>query len=447
MGEKVKFVTKLGVIASTVGAAVGLGNIWRFPYETGMNGGAAFLIVYILCVLILGIPVMCAEFSIGRYSKSDSVGAFKQLAPRSLWRYAGYLGVLATTLILGYYMVISGWMLEYLFQAATGKLSKMSPEEIGAAQISFIQSDFRPLLWVFIFFLINYVILVKGVQKGIEKMSNILMPMLFVLLIIFCIRSFFLSGCREGLSFFLNPDFSKITPPVFIRAMGQAFFSLSLGMGTLITYSSYFNAKTRLVKTAGTVALLDTVVAVLAGIIIFPAVFSYGVSPTVGSELVFITLPNIFNQLPAPSLWSSMFFILIIVAALTSTVSLFEVSIAFIIDRFHITRKRATILSLSIVAVLSAVCSLSQGTWSHILICGKNIFDACDYLSAIILLPLSGLLISIFAGWKLSPDTLRRELLHDKSGEPLFQVLYFCIKYLAPIFIIFIFLSQLFGFN
>ncbi len=447
MGEKVKFATKLGVIASTVGAAVGLGNIWRFPYETGMNGGAAFLIVYILCVLVLGIPVMCAEFSLGHYSKNDSVGTFKKLAPGSLWRYTGYLGVLATTLILGYYMVISGWTLEYLFQAITGKLSRMTPEEITAEQTSFIQSDFRPLLWVLIFLIINYVILVKGVQKGIEKMSNILMPMLFIILIIFCVRSFFLPGRDEGLAFFLNPDFSKITPQVVIRAMGQAFFSLSLGMGTLITYSSYFGNKTRLVKTAGTVALLDTTVAILAGIIIFPAVFSYGLSPTVGTELVFVTLPNVFNQLPAPALWSSLFFILLVVAALTSTVSLFEVSIAFLIDHFHLTRKRATLLSLSVVALLSTVCSLSQGAWSHILICGKNLFDACDYLSAIILLPLSGLLISLFAGWKLDTHTLRRELIHDKSGERLFPILYFCIKYLAPIIIIFIFLSQLFGFN
>ncbi len=446
MGEKVKFATKLGVIASTVGSAVGLGNIWRFPYETGMNGGAAFLIVYILCVLILGIPVMCAEFSLGRYTKKDSVGAFLKMAPHSPWRYIGYLGVIATTLILGYYVVISGWTLEYLFQAITGKLSSLSAEEIRTEQSTFIQNDFRPLLWVFIFLIINYAIITKGVQKGIEKMSNILMPLLFIILLAFCVRSFFLPGCSEGLAFFFNPDFSKITPQVIIRAMGQAFFSLSLGMGVLITYSSYFNTQTRLVKTAGTVALLDTTVAILAGIIIFPAVFSYGVSPTAGPELVFVTLPNIFNQLPAPALWSALFFTLIIVAALTSTVSLFEVGIAFLIDYRHMSRKRASLLIMSIVALLSVLCSLSQGTWSNILICEKNFFDACDYLSAIILLPLSGLLISIFAGWKLNPDILRRELIHNPSQEYLFRALHFCIKYLAPIIIIIIFLSQLLGF-
>ncbi len=446
MGEKAKFATKLGIIASTVGSAVGLGNIWRFPYETGMNGGAAFLIVYVLCVLVLGIPVMCAEFGLGRYTKKDSVGAFLKLAPGSLWRYTGYLGVIATTLILGYYIVISGWTLEYLFQAVTGKLSSLSAEQIRAEQTTFIQNDFRPLLWVYLFLAVNYFIVVKGVQKGIEKMSNVLMPLLFVILTAFCVRSFFLPGCSEGLAFFFNPDFSKITPQIIIRAMGQAFFSLSLGMGVLITYSSYFNSETRLVKTATTVATLDTLVAVLAGIIIFPAVFSYGVSPTAGPELVFVTLPNIFNQLPAPALWSALFFTLIIVAALTSTVSLFEVGIAFLIDYRHMSRQRATLLIMSIVAVLSTVCSLSQGSWNHILICGKNIFDACDYLSAIILLPLSGLLVSLFVGWKLSPDILRRELTPNQSQGPLFKMLYFCIKYLAPVIIIIIFLSQLFDF-
>ena len=285
MGERAKFATKLGVIATTVGSAVGLGNIWRFPYEAGMNGGGAFLMIYILCVLILGVPVMCAEFIIGRKSKSDTVDAFKKLIPGSRWYYIGYIGILASILILGYYMVISGWTLEYLFQAACNNLTGKTAAEFKAEQNAFIQNDFRPLLWIYIFLFINYIIISKGVQKGIEKMSNILMPILFIILIVFCIRSLTLPEANEGLKFFLHPDFSKITPQVIVRAMGQAFFSLSLGMGILITYSSYFNNKTHLIKTASTVAILDTTVAILAGVIIFPAVFSYGVDPVAGTDL------------------------------------------------------------------------------------------------------------------------------------------------------------------
>ena len=442
MGERAKFATKLGVIATTVGSAVGLGNIWRFPYEAGMNGGGAFLMIYILCVLILGVPVMCAEFIIGRKSKSDTVDAFKKLIPGSRWYYIGYIGILASILILGYYMVISGWTLEYLFQAACNNLTGKTAAEFKAEQNAFIQNDFRPLLWIYIFLFINYIIISKGVQKGIEKMSNILMPILFIILIVFCIRSLTLPEANEGLKFFLHPDFSKITPQVIVRAMGQAFFSLSLGMGILITYSSYFNNKTHLIKTSGTVAILDTTFAILAGVIIFPAVFSYGVDPVAGPDLVFVTLPNVFNQMPVSALWSALFFLLLTVAALTSTVSLFEVAVAFFINHMHLSRKKATRTMMIIVAILSTVCSLSIGSWSHIRIFGKTIFDACDYFSAIILLPVGGLLISIFIGWILKRNISREELTNrNKLHEPLFNAIFFCIKYIAPIIIILIFLS------
>ncbi len=442
MGERAKFATKLGVIAASVGSAVGLGNIWRFPYEAGMNGGGAFLLVYILCVIILGIPVMSAEFAIGRHTKRDAVGAFAQLAPKGKWHYIGYMGILASFLILGYYIVITGWTLEYLFQAITGGFVGKSTEQFAAEQISFTQSDFRPLLWVFITLAINYLIISKGVQKGIEKMSNLMMPLLFVLLVVFCVRSLMLPGAGEGLRFFLYPDFSKITPQVVIRALGQAFFSLSLGMGVLLTYSSYFSEETRLVKTAGTVAVLDSTVAILAGIIIFPAVFSFGVSPTAGPELVYVVLPNVFNQMPLSILWSSLFFLLLSVAALTSTISLFEVSVAFLVNYRRMTRKRATLLIMGVVAVLSTICSLSIGSWSDVRILGKTLFDACDYLSAVILLPISGMLISIFVGWFLHREITRDELTnHGALRGRWFGAIFFCIKYVAPIIIIFIFLS------
>ena len=303
-------------------------------------------------------------------------------------------------------MVISGWTLEYLFQAACNNLTGKTAAEFKAEQNAFIQNDFRPLLWIYIFLFINYIIISKGVQKGIEKMSNILMPILFIILIVFCIRS------------------------------------LSLGMGILITYSSYFNNKTHLIKTASTVAILDTTVAILAGVIIFPAVFSYGVDPVAGPDLVFVTLPNVFNQMPVSALWSALFFLLLTVAALTSTVSLFEVAVAFFINHMHLSRKKATRTMMIIVAILSTICSLSIGSWSHIRIFGKTIFDACDYFSAIILLPVGGLLISIFIGWILKRNISREELTNrNKLHEPLFNAIFFCIKYIAPIIIILIFLS------
>ena len=356
--------------------------------------------------------------------------------------YIGYIGILASVLILGYYLVISGWTLEYLFRAITNDLAGKTAAEFRAEQNAFIQSDFRPLLWTYIFLFINYIILSRGVQKGIEKMSNILMPLLFVILLVFCVRSLTLPGSSEGLSFFLHPDFSKITPQVIIRAMGQAFFSLSLGMGILITYSSYFTAKTHLIKTATTVAILDTSVAILSGIIIFPAVFSCGLDPVAGPDLVFVTLPNVFNQMPVSALWSTLFFLLLTVAALTSTVSLFEVSIAFLINYLNMSRKKATRIMMLVIAVLSTVSSLSIGSWSDIRIFGKTLFDACDYFSAIILLPVGGLLISIFIGWFLKKNISREELTNrNKLHEPLFSAIFFCIKYIAPIIIILIFLS------
>lgn len=276
MAKRATFVTKLGVIAATVGSSVGLGNIWRFPYETGQNGGAAFLLVYILCVLFLGLPVMLAEFVVGRSAKANVNRSFLKLAPGTHWNIIGYMGVFAPVFIMGFYSVIAGWTLDYVYQAATFGMSQKSPEYFATAFTEFTASPIRPLFWIFLFLGMNYFIVSRGVSDGIERASNILMPLLFVILIAFCVRSLFLPGAKEGLSFLFHPDFSKIDSGVVLRAMGQAFFSLSLGMGTLITYASYFSDKTSLPKTAVTVASLDTFVAVLAGVIIFPAVFSFG---------------------------------------------------------------------------------------------------------------------------------------------------------------------------
>lgn len=444
MTKRATFVTKLGVIAATVGSSVGLGNIWRFPYETGQNGGAAFLLVYILCVLFLGLPVMLAEFVVGRNAKANVNRAFLKLAPGTHWNIIGYLGVFAPVFIMGFYAVIAGWTLDYVYQAATFGMSQKSPEYFAAAFTEFTASPVRPLFWIFLFLGMNYFIVSRGVSNGIERASNILMPVLFVILIAFCIRSFFLSGAKEGLLFLFHPDFSKIDSGVVLRAMGQAFFSLSLGMGTLITYASYFSDKTSLPKTAITVASLDTFVALLAGIIIFPAVFSFGISPSQGPELIFITLPNVFQQMPGAYIWSVLFFVLITVAALTSTISLCEVAIAFLHEEFNFTRRGASQILIFMCLVMSSLCSLSFGPLKNFHIFGLSIFNFCDFLASNILLPAGGMLISIFVGWKLDRKFIQDELSnHGVSRMWYFGILMFCMRFIAPVAIFLIFLSGL----
>lgn len=313
MANKITFKSKIGLVAATVGSAVGLGNVWRFPAETQANGGAAFLIVYILCLLLLGVPVMLAEFSLGRGTHSDAIGAFKKLKPGTPWWLTGAIAVLASYLILCFYMVVAGWTFEYLWQSITGNLYQVSYADSSLAieqsfhekMEQYICGTVSPLINIYVLITVNFAVLVFGVQKGIERLSNILMPLLFLILIVFCFVSLTLPNSSEGLKFFLSPDFSKITPATIINALGQAFFSLSLGMGILITYASYYPSTTRLTTTATTVALLDMLVAFLMGIIIFPAISSFGLdnSGLRGTTLVFVTLPEIFASMHATRLW------------------------------------------------------------------------------------------------------------------------------------------------
>lgn len=352
MKENMQFGSRIGLIAATVGSAVGLGNVWRFPAVVQTNGGAAFLMIYIGCVFLLGIPVMLAEFSLGRGTHSDAVGAFRQLAPGKKWWITGFIAILASYLILSFYMVVAGWTFEYFWQSLTGALYEFSGQggdenaaAFNARMGEYIAGSWRPLVVTFVVIVINMFILLRGVQKGIEKMSNILMPVLFVILVIFACVALTLPKAADGIAFFLNPDFSKITPGVVINALGQAFFSLSLGMGILITYSGYFPKDARLVKTAVTVSALDLMVALLMGFIIFPAVMSFSLDneSLEGAALVFVTMPEVFAQMPFTRVWSSLFFLLLFVAALTSTISLAEVSIAFLQDRFSMRRRKACI--------------------------------------------------------------------------------------------------------
>ena len=335
---------KLSAVLVAAGSSVGLGNIWRFPYVAGENGGGAFLIIYVLCVLLLGLPLMIAEFTVGRASHRNAVGAYRALNPR--WSFLGYNGVLAAFLILGFYFVVSGWTAEYMIHSVTGSFARVSAAgEYKDIFETFISNPWRPVLYTCLFVLATHFVIALGVQKGIERSAKILMPLLLLILIVLSIHSLLMPGGEAGLKFLFAPDFSKVTPSTVLVALGQAFFSLSIGIGTMVTYASYFKPDTNLRHTALNVTILDTLVAVLAGVVIFPAVFSAGIEPTSGRALVFITLPSIFNSMPLSMVWSSIFFLLLAVAALTSTISLHEVVTVYLHEEWHLSRKAAAWLT------------------------------------------------------------------------------------------------------
>lgn len=453
MSKDTTFSSKFGLIAATVGSAVGLGNVWRFPSLAQENGGGAFLLVYIGCIFLLGIPVMLAEFSLGRAGRSDAVGSFKTLTPTKKWWIAGCFGLLASYLILAFYMVVAGWTIEYLWQSLSGGLFEgfTAGAENGNAFFSNKMKDLiitgaDPLIWTYVMIVLNLVILLKGVQKGIEKISNILMPVLFLILLIFCAVSLSLPNAMEGVKFFLMPDFGKIDSNVIVAALGQAFFSLSLGMGILVTYSSYFPKSTMMTRTAITVTILDFCVSVLMGLIIFPAVISFGINGNenvAGMTLVFVTLPEIFAQMAGAQWWSALFFLLLGVAALTSTISIAEVSIAFVHDRFHVSRKKACFIVLLPMFLFSSLCSLSLGGTEWLQVVGMSLFDALDKLTSNMILPISAFLICIYVGWILPKNFLKDELTNYGSfRSPVTPIVLFLIKYVCPILIATIFLAN-----
>lgn len=447
MSTNTQFKSKIGLIAATVGSAVGLGNVWRFPAETQANGGSAFLLLYIVCVLVLGIPVMLAEFSLGRGGRSDAIGVFKNLSPGKSWWIIGAVAVLVSYLILCYYMVVAGWTLEYLVESITGGLFAETSSQEGLKSVflskmdTYIGTDLRPLLYTFLTIGINIVVLLGGVQKGIEKLANIMMPLLFVILVVLCGISLSLPGAGGGVEYFLYPDFSKITPGAVVSALGQAFFSLSLGMGILVTYAAYYPADTKLPQTSVIVSLLSLLVAVLMGLVIFPAVTSFGLDRDSlrGATLVFVTLPEVFARLPLPALWSTLFFLLLLVAAITSTVSIAEVSVAMLVDRLKMGRRKAVFVVLTPLLLFSALCSLSFGSFSDVTICGLTIFDALDSFTTNILLPLVAIGICVYMGWFAPKGLLQKELtndgqLHSRWNGPVL----FVIRYVGPALILLI---------
>lgn len=447
--NRANFGSKLGVILASAGSAVGLGNIWRFPFETGNHGGAAFILIYLGCVLFFGIPIMVAEFSIGRHSRANTAGAYQKLAPGTHWRWVGRMGVLAGFLILGYYSVVAGWTLEYIVQAGTNAFAGQSANDFIASFNGFIAHPWRPALWMVSFMLMTHFIIVKGVEKGIEKSAKIMMPMLFLLLIVLAVCSVSLPGAGAGIEFLLKPDFSKVDGNVLLGAMGQAFFSLSLGMGCLCTYASYFRNDTNLPKTALNVGWIDTMVAILAGFIIFPAAFSVGIQPDAGPSLLFITLPNVFQQAFGNLPWlavilSIMFYVLLALAALTSTISLHEVVTAYLHEEFNLTRGRAAKLVTAGCTFLGVLCSLSLGVGKELTIFGLTLFDLFDFLTAKIMLPLGGFFIAIFTGWYLDKRIVWEEVSNNGTlPKAVYRIWLFLLKYIAPIGIGFIFINEL----
>ena len=427
------FSSKFGVIAAAAGSAVGLGNIWKFPYITGVYGGGAFLFAYLAFIMAIGLPVMLSELIIGRKSRKNAYGAFKKLAPKSVWKYIGILGVAAAFMILSFYGVIAGWSIEYVFMAITDQFHKTTPEEITSNFTRFIESPIKPVVFQLLFMICTGAIVIIGVQKGIEKYSKVLMPLLVVIIIILDIKAISLKGSAAGLDFLFNPDFSKLTGEGILSALGHAFFSLSLGMGTLITYGSYIDNKNNLLNTAIEVTAADTIIAILAGVAIFPAVFAFGIEPSSGPGLVFITLPNVFQQMPGGYYFAILFFVLLTVAALTSSISILEVVVAYFTEELKMKRKLATIFATILISLLGIICSLSMGIFKDYSFFNLNFFDLLDWISANILLPLGGLLIALFIGWYFGKTRVREELKKGGGIKDLaLKVFMFLVKFIAP---------------
>lgn len=432
---------KLSAILVAAGSTIGLGNIWRFPYLAGENGGAAFMLIYLFCLFIIAIPVMLCEFAIGRRTQKNAVGAFGALSKK--WKFLGYNGIISSILVAGYYYIIAGWSLFYLVKSIDGSL--FAPDiDYTLLYNDFVASPW-PILYTVIFILLTHFIVSRGVTKGIEKASNIMMPALFIILIIMAIYVAFMPNVAEGYRFFLTPNFKEaFTPETFFTAAGQAFFSLSICMGIMVTYSSYFKKDTNLISTSLNVSLLTLLVALLAGLVIFPAVFSAGLQPTEGPGLIFITLPEIFKGTPLPILGSTIFFILIAMAALTSTISTHEVFTAFISEEYKISRKVAPFITTAMSITLSMLTLL----WSFdINIFGQNFtstFGIFDFTLANIVLPIGGFLTCIFIGWYMKPDFLKGELTNNGTlPSTLVPAVLFLIRYISPLLIFYIFLQSI----
>ncbi|MFP4525625.1 MAG: sodium-dependent transporter [Bacteroidales bacterium] len=440
--QRDSFGSKFGVIAAAAGSAVGLGNIWRFPYVAGENGGGAFIIIYIVFILAIGIPVMLSEFTIGRSAQRNAFGSFKKLAPNTYWYLIGLMGVVAAFMILAFYSTVAGWTLEYIYLSISNGFADKSPDELKTMFEGFKGSTFQPILWQLVFMVLTAWIVISGVQRGIEKYAKMLMPLLLGLIIVLGIRSVTLPGASEGLEFLFKPEFSKLNTNSILEALGQAFFSLSIGMGTLITYGSYINKRENLTNTAVNVTAADTLIAILAGVAIFPAVFAFGIEPNAGPDLIFRTLPNIFQKIAGGYFFSILFFVLLTIAALTSSISVLEVVVAYFVEELGLLRKKATILAAGAITIVGVLCTMSWGALEGVHIGRFNVFEFFDFTASSVFLPLGGLLIVIFLGWYLGKDAIVKEISSNGLYKVSFvKVFVLILKFIAPIAIALVFLN------
>lgn len=448
MDKRGNFGSKIGLVLATAGSAVGLGNIWRFPFTTGQNGGAAFIIIYIICILLLGLPGMISEFIIGRHAATNAVRAYGRISGKRVWRAVGVMGILCSTIILGFYSVVAGWCLQYLYASVTGQI-KGDSSYVERYFTDFSSDAAMPIVWAMVFIIITHFVIVKGVRQGIEKASKLMMPTLFVLLLIIVVASCMLPNAISGIKFLFYPDFSKLSSDVMLEALGQAFFSLSLGTACLCTYSSYFSKRTNLVNAALQIAFIDTIIAVLAGLMIFPAAFSVGVNPDAGPSLIFITLPNVFQQAFATMLplvgyvISILFYSLLSLAALTSTISMHEIGTAFFHEELKRPRRHAAWIVTITAMMIAVISSLSCGAYPQLKVFGLSMMDFFDFFTANMLLPAGALLTCIYVGWVVPRSTVMTEFTNRHTVcLRLFPVFLFMVRIMCPICITLVFLHQ-----
>ena len=444
-GARDSFGSSFGVLVALAGSAVGLGNLWRFPYLVGQNGGAAFILIYLVFVCLLGLPILYAEFIIGRRSKASARVAFQTLAPGEKWGFVGIMAVLCCALILSFYSVVGGWGIAYMFKAFCFDFTREGAEDISSLFSTFSTSPWRPIVCHTIFLSATAIIVISGVKNGIEKFSKVMMPVLFLIMIGIAIRSMTLPNAAAGIDYLFKPDWSKVKADTFLAALGQAFFSLSLGSGMVITYGSYVKKNANILSLGAQTAAADTIFALIAGCAIMPAVFAFGISPSEGPGLVFITLPYIFSQLPVGGYIAILFFVALLLAALTSSISIMEVMVASVMEEFKLKRKAAVTTVFLGIWVFGCLCSLSLGVGSNWKVFGKTIFDLFDFVSANILMLLGGLLVVIFVGWKMKRKAMLDELTNGgKIHLPTWfvNILFFLLRFVAPAAILIIMFSQ-----
>lgn len=442
------FGSRFGALVAMAGSAVGLGNLWRFPYLVGENGGAAFIIVYIALVFLICLPIFISEFIVGRRSQENAFAAFRDLSGGSAWRWVGLFTIIVPLIVLSYYCVIGGWSIEYLLKSLTFSFSGESQGTLSSMFSGFVTSTWGPLAAHTGFLLATTLIVVVGIKDGIEKFSKVMMPLLFVMVLAIAVYSITLPGAKAGIEYLFYPDFSKLTGASVAAALGQAFFSLSLGFGTIMTYASYVSRKENIMFQSAATAVSDLMFALIAGTAIMPAVFAFGIDPQAGPGLVFETLPFVFGQMPAGGVIAILFFVALLVAALTSSISMLEVAVAYLVEEKKFSRLGACACLFALCWVIGAVCSLSFGPLSHIRIAGGNIFDFLDSMSSNVLMTLGSLFTVVFVGWRLKKTDVYDEFTNCGTlsrNAKIFGVLWFLIRYIAPLAIISIFISGLFA--